>query len=184
MIEVRFHGRGGQGAVVAANVLALAFFKEDRFVQSFPSFGGERRGAPVMAFLRVDDEEIEIRSNIYRPDHVVVLDISLTRTMDVTAGLREHGWILLNSPHGPESYPLSNKFHKATIDANAIAVRYRLGTSTAPIVNTAILGAFSRVTGMVAIDAVIAAVRESVPNDPDGNVAAALAAYEGVTFDV
>ena len=182
MIEVRFHGRGGQGAVVASNVLALAFFKEGRFVQSFPSFGGERRGAPVMAFLRVDDEEIEVRSNVYRPDHVVVLDVSLTRTMDVTAGLREWGWILLNSPHAPESYAFSNKFRTATIDANDIAVRHQLGTITSPIVNTAILGAFSRVTATVTIDSVIEAVKESVPNDPHGNAAAALEAYEGVTF--
>jgi 2-oxoacid:acceptor oxidoreductase gamma subunit (pyruvate/2-ketoisovalerate family) len=181
MLEVRFHGRGGQGAVVASNILALAFFKEGRYVQSFPSFGGERRGAPVMAFLRVNDHEIEIRSNVYRPDHVVVLDVSLTKTTDVTAGLKSTGWVLLNSAHSPETYLFSSRFPTATIDANDIAARHRLGTTTFPIVNTAILGAFARVTGIVTIESVLEAVKESVPNDPDANVLAALEAYKSVS---
>jgi 2-oxoacid:acceptor oxidoreductase gamma subunit (pyruvate/2-ketoisovalerate family) len=183
MIEVRFHGRGGQGAVVASNILALAFFKEGRNVQSFPSFGGERRGAPVMAFLRVNDREIEIRSNVYCPDHVVVLDVSLTKTMDITAGLKKTGWVLLNSARSPESYLFSSRFPTATIDANGIAVRHQLGTTTSPIVNTAILGAFARVTGTVTLESILDAVKESVPNDPDANASAALEAYKTVTFE-
>src|SRR4030042_5189811 len=102
MIEIRFHGRGGQGAVVASKVLAVAFFHESLSVQSFPGFGGERRGAPVMAFLRVDNQPILLRVNIYEPDHIVVLDPTLIGAIDVTSGLRPKGWILINSSHPPE----------------------------------------------------------------------------------
>lgn len=182
MIEVRFHGRGGQGAVVASNVLSLAFFKEGKSVQSFPSFGGERRGAPVMAFVRVDDHEIGIRSNVYQPDHVVVLDVSLTKTMDVTAGLEKSGWVLVNSSKPPESFSFSSQYATATVDANNIAIRYQLGTPTLPIVNTAILGAFSKVTGLVSIDALVAAIKESVPDNAEINGSAALEAYGSVIY--
>ena len=182
MIEIRFHGRGGQGAVVASNVLSLAFFKEGKCVQSFPSFGGERRGAPVMAYVRVDDEEIGIRSNVYQPHHVVILDVSLTKTMDVTAGLKKSGWVLVNSSKPPDSFSFSNQYSTATVDANNIAIRYHLGTPTSPIVNTAILGAFSKLTGLVSIDAVLAAIKESVPDNAEANGSAATEAYRSVTY--
>lgn len=180
MIEIRFHGRGGQGAVLASNILASAFFRDGKYVQSFPAFGGERRGAPVMAFVRIDDKEIGIRSNIYRPDHVVVLDAALIKTTDITAGLKKSGWIVVNSSKPPDNYPFSRLFPTATINANAIAIRHRLGAPTSPIVNTAILGAFSRVTGLVQIDSVIEAIKESVPTDPESNVSATIEAYENV----
>jgi len=180
VIEIRFHGRGGQGAVVASNILASAFFREGKHVQSFPAFGGERRGAPVMAFVRADDKEIGIRSNIYHPDHVVVLDATLIKITDITAGLKESGWILANSPKPPHDYPFSSRFSTATINANTIAVKHRLGSPTSPIVNTAILGALSRVTALVGIDSVVEAIRESVPTDPEANVRATLEAYENV----
>jgi len=91
MIEIRFHGRGGQGAVIASKVLAVAIFSEGRFVQSFPAFGVERRGAPVMAFVRVDEAYIDLRCEVYHPNNVIVLDPSLLESVDVTAGLSEEG---------------------------------------------------------------------------------------------
>jgi 2-oxoacid:acceptor oxidoreductase gamma subunit (pyruvate/2-ketoisovalerate family) len=180
MIEVRIHGRGGQGAVVASKVLADAVFREGRYVQSFPSFGVERRGAPVAAFTRIDDQPVRLRCQIYNPDHVMVLDPSLMQVVDVTAGLKDGGWVLINSEQPPDSFGLPAKYRVATVDANTIAVKHRLGPRNAPIVNTAILGAFARITGIVSLEAVAKAVRNAVPTKPDQNVAATREAYEAV----
>jgi 2-oxoisovalerate/pyruvate ferredoxin oxidoreductase gamma subunit len=178
MIEIRIHGRGGQGAVIASEVLASAFFKEGKFIQAFPAFGVERRGAPVMAFIRVDDQPIRIRNYIYEPDHIIVLDPTLIEVTEVDAGLKENGWILINSEHPPKFFGRFSRFRVATVDANRVAIEFKLGTPTAPIVNTAILGAFSKVSGMVSLDAVVEAVNEFVPSNKAGNAAAAKEAYE------
>jgi 2-oxoacid:acceptor oxidoreductase gamma subunit (pyruvate/2-ketoisovalerate family) len=178
MIEVRFHGRGGQGAVVASKLLASAIFKEGKSVQSFPAFGVERRGAPVMAFLRIDDHPIKLRTNVYEPDHIVVMDPTLIEAVDVTSGLKRKGWILLNSDRHPETFKKFASFRVATVDATRIAVENHLGSRTHPIVNTAILGAFSKVTGLVGIEAIVQAVREEVPTKEEANARAALEAYE------
>jgi len=180
MIEIRIHGRGGQGAVIASKVLAVAVFKEGKYVQSFPAFGVERRGAPVMAFTRIDDQPIRIRCQIYEPDHVVVLDPTLLEAVDVTAGLKEGGWILINSEQDPATFDLPARYRVATIDAQSIAIKYRLGPKSGPIVNTAILGAFARTTGIVGLEALAEAVRESVPLKPEENVAATREAYNSV----
>lgn len=180
MIEIRFHGRGGQGVVVASNLLASAFFKEGKYAQSFPFFGGERRGAPVAAFTRVDDKRVSLRCQIYRPDHVIVLDPNLMQVVDVTSDLKEGGFILVNSEKGPEELGLDPFYKIATVNANAIAVKHGLGTRSSPIVNTAILGAYSRATGLVGIQAVLDAVIEEVPAKREENVAAVLEAYHQV----
>ena len=177
MIEIRIHGRGGQGAVIASKVLAAAVFKEGKYVQSFPAFGVERRGAPVMAFTRIDDQPVRIRCQIYEPDHIVVLDPTLLESVDVTAGLKEGGWILINSDQRPATFDLPAKYRVATIDANSIAIKYKLGPKSAPIVNTAILGAFARATGTVSLETLAEAVREAVPLKPEENVAATREAY-------
>jgi 2-oxoacid:acceptor oxidoreductase gamma subunit (pyruvate/2-ketoisovalerate family) len=179
MIEVRIHGRGGQGAVIAGKILACALFREGQWVQSFPAFGVERRGAPVAAFTRFDQDKILIRNNIYHPDHVVVLDPTLIAAADVTAGLAPGGWIVINSPAGPEQFAGLGRFRIATLDATAIALDNHLGSRSAPIVNTAILGGFARATGLVGLDSVLAAIAEQVPIKPDENAAAARAAYGG-----
>jgi len=178
MIEVRFHGRGGQGAVVASKLLASALFSEGKSVQSFPAFGVERRGAPVMAFLRIDDNPIRLRTNVYEPDHIVVMDPTLIEAIDVTSGLKKNGWILINSDRPPEAFERFASFRVATVDATRIAVENHLGSRTHPIVNTAILGAFSRITGLVGIEAVVKAVREEVPASKEANARATLEAYE------
>ncbi len=184
MVEIRTHGRGGQGAVIASKVLARAVFREGRYVQAFPAFGVERRGAPVVAFTRIDDAPITIHCEIYEPHHLIVLDTALTETIDITAGLRPEGWIVINSVEAPDSFPYAPRFRVATVDASGIAAAHRLGSASAPIVNTAILGAFARATGLVGIDAVCEAIRESVPVKPEENVAAAREAWEAVRTTV
>jgi pyruvate ferredoxin oxidoreductase gamma subunit/2-oxoisovalerate ferredoxin oxidoreductase gamma subunit len=178
MIEIRFHGRGGQGAVIASKILASALFKEGKYAQAFPAFGAERRGAPVMAFTRFDQKAITRRSMVYEPDHVVVLDEPILALVDVTAGLKQGGWILINSPKTPSDFPQYQRYRVATVDANRIAAENGLGTATAPVVNTVILGAFSKTTGLVGLKAVLEGIKEYVPSKPEANAAAAQAAFD------
>jgi 2-oxoacid:acceptor oxidoreductase gamma subunit (pyruvate/2-ketoisovalerate family) len=174
MVELRIHGRGGQGAVIASKLLASAFYREGKSVQSFPAFGVERRGAPVTAFLRISDGPILLRCEITEPDGLVVLDPTLVEAVDVTTGLKEGGWILINSERSPGDYSrLTDRFRVATVDANQIARCHGLGSRTQPIVNTAILGAFAAFTQAVSLDAVCAAIEEDVPIQPEENVGAA-----------
>jgi 2-oxoacid:acceptor oxidoreductase gamma subunit (pyruvate/2-ketoisovalerate family) len=182
VFEIRFHGRGGQGAVVASVVLASAFFKEGKHVQAFPSFGAERRGAPVVAFTRVSDREIRERFGIYKPDCLIILDSSLTQRKDVTSGLKEHHWIIINSDRSPRDYADLGPFRVATLDANSISLKYGLGSSAVPIVNTTILGAFSKVTQTVTLESVLDAVLENAPSKPEDNAKASRAAYDSVVF--
>lgn len=182
MIEVRFHGRGGQGAVIGSKVLATAIFSEGKFVQSFPAFGVERRGAPVTAFLRVDSNFINLRNEIYEPDHLIVLDPTLMNNQSIFAGLKKGGWILINSKVKTKNEKLEKDFKLAFVDASTIAVRNRLGNATSPIVNTAILGAFAKITGICSIDAVCTAIKKGVPIKPEENAKAAREAFEEVKF--
>jgi 2-oxoacid:acceptor oxidoreductase gamma subunit (pyruvate/2-ketoisovalerate family) len=181
MRELRIHGRGGQGAVIASKVLAVALFREGRWVQSFPAFGVERRGAPVTAFLRLSDEPIRLRCEVAAPDDLIVLDPTLIGAIDVTAGLKPGGGILINSDRAPESYPeLCARFRVATVDASAIATAHGIGSRTQPIVNTAIVGAFAAWSKLVSLDAVSAAILEEVPTRAAANVTAALEAAGAV----
>ncbi|MGD8278699.1 MAG: 2-oxoacid:acceptor oxidoreductase family protein [Gemmatimonadota bacterium] len=181
MRELRIHGRGGQGAVIASKVLAVALFREGRWVQSFPAFGVERRGAPVMAFLRVDDAPIRLRCEVAAPDELIVLDPTLIDAIDVTAGLKPGGRILINSDRAPESYgDLCARFEVATVDAAKVAAAHRIGSRTQPIVNTSILGAFAAFSGLVGLDSVCDAIREEVPVKPEENEAAAREAAEAL----
>lgn len=182
MEEIRFHGRGGQGAVIGSEVLAHAFFIEGKYVQAFPAFGVERRGAPVTAFCRVDDRPINLRNQIYEPDHIVVLDASMLENVNVAQGLKENGVIVVNGRKTPDHYAklLGTDFRLHVVDASAIAVAHHLGSSSNPIVNTAILGAFARATGLVTLDSVEQAIEEYVPYSKENNKQAAKAAYEGV----
>ena len=177
MYEVRFHGRGGQGAVTAANILAVAAFKEGKDVQAFPMFGVERRGAPVAAFLRMDERPIDIKTQIYEPDAVVVLDPSLLDVVNVTEGLKENGIVVVNSSKKPGEF----KFGSAkvfTVDATGIAVDNELGTETNPIVNTAILGAYSKAVSNVSIESIVEAISENAPVKKQQNQKAARDAFE------
>ncbi|MEM2251279.1 MAG: pyruvate ferredoxin oxidoreductase subunit gamma [Candidatus Hadarchaeales archaeon] len=174
MIEVTFHGRGGQGAVTAARLLAEAAFLEGKFCQAFPTFGAERRGAPVCAFARISENPIRLRSQVYSPDHVVVLDASLLGVVDVCEGLKENGWIVINSKGLPGKLAGKNV---AIVDATKIAIE-AIGR---PIVNTAMLGAFAKITNVVSLDSLIKVVNKYFEGKGAvGNMNALRIAYEEV----
>jgi 2-oxoacid:acceptor oxidoreductase gamma subunit (pyruvate/2-ketoisovalerate family) len=180
MIEIRFHGRGGQGTVVASKALADALMMEGKWVQTFPEYGVERRGAPVVSFTRIDDKRIYMRCKIYEPDHVVVMDPTLMEAVDVTEGLKDGGWVIINSEKPPEHFELPERFKVMTFDANSLALKYGLGSKAAPIVNMPMLAAFAKVTGFVGQKALLDAVREESPIKKDENVEAAREAFESI----
>lgn len=166
MIELTIYGRGGQGGVTLAKLIATAYYLRGKHVQAFGLYAAERSGAPLQAFVRVDDEEITNHNQIRDPDHVIVLDRTLIAP-SILAGLKPEGWIILNTPDGPSA--LSELFagrHVATVDATTIAVANGLGTRTVPIVNTTILGAVARALDLSLqdIDAALAEVKFGGPN--------------------
>lgn len=177
MIEIRFHGRGGQGAVTAANILAEAAFREGNDVQAFPYFGVERRGAPVTAFTKIDKKPIRVKSQIYEPDYVVVLAPQLVESINVAEGLKPNGIVVINSNKPPESFDKLVSGRIATVDARAIAINNKLGTRTAPIVNTAILGGLAKASGIVKIGSIVDGIKERSPAKKEENAQAALDAY-------
>lgn len=186
MIEIRFHGRGGQGAVIASRLLGRAAFLEGKSISAFPFFGVERRGAPVTAFTRIDDKPIRIKSEIYEPDYVIVMDPSLLKAIDVTAGLKVNGKLLVNTMHQPKDLKASierEDIRVATIDATGIAIEYGLGSRMAPIVNTAIIGAFAAFSGVVKIDSVVKAIEIDMPRKTEANILAAKDAYNKVNIE-
>jgi 2-oxoacid:acceptor oxidoreductase gamma subunit (pyruvate/2-ketoisovalerate family) len=181
MIEIRIHGRGGQGGVIASKILAVALFSEGQYVQSFPAFGVERRGAPVQAFLRMDEAYIDLRCEVYNPEYVIVLDPSLLDAVDVTKGMPKGGHILINSDRDPDYFGDKYGDYKvATVDASGIAVAHRLGSRQHPIVNTAILGAFARQSGLCKIDSISDAILNEVPIKQEANAEASRDAFNKV----
>jgi len=178
MVEIRFHGRGGQGTVVASKILADAIAAEGNWVQAYPEFGVERRGSPVVAFIRIDNERIYDKSRIYSPDHVVVVDPTLVEAIDITEGLKEGGTIIINSDRKPEDFPFHGRFQVRTVNATEIAVKHRLGSMATPIVNTAIVGAVIKIFGLTKLESLTKAIREGIPIKPEDNVKAAQEAYE------
>jgi 2-oxoacid:acceptor oxidoreductase gamma subunit (pyruvate/2-ketoisovalerate family) len=182
MIEIRFHGRGGQGTVVASKLLATSLFLDGKYSQSFPAFGTERRGAPVTAFLRVDDKPVRIRTEIYEPDHIVILDPLLVDQVPLTDGLKRDGIVIINSSRKPMEFADRFKgFKVATVPAGQIAVKHHLGTPQSPIVNTAILGAVAKVLSMVTMENLLEAIKSDVPSKAGENAAAAQEAYKTVS---
>lgn len=147
-------------------------------VSSFPFFGVERRGAPVTAYARIDKKPIRVKSSIYWPDFVVVLDSSLLKGIDVLEGLKQGGRVLINYPDGKKLSGLPDRFKYYVLDATSIAAAHGIGSQTAPIVNTAIMGGFARVCDAVSIDAILESIRELAPVKEEENVAAAKEAYE------
>ena len=181
MIEIRFHGRGGQGAVTSVELLALAAIEEGKYAQGFPSFGPERRGAPVLAFSRVDDKPIKLRCKIVKPDVVVVLDASLLPIQKPAADLKEDGIIILNTNKTAaeirQEYGFTHTL--ALVDANKVA-REVLGV---PIVNTTMIGALLRATGVVAVEAMELPLKERFGPLAVKNFNALKVAYEKTTIE-
>jgi pyruvate ferredoxin oxidoreductase gamma subunit/2-oxoisovalerate ferredoxin oxidoreductase gamma subunit len=166
--------------VVASIILAKAFFRAGYYVQSFPVFGVERRGAPVEAYLRLDTKKIQLRCNVYTPNHVIIQDVGLLEVVPVTAGLKSGGWVLINSAAQPASLSDFIGFRLAWVDATGIAIQNRLGTRTHPIINTAIIGAFARIMEMPPIAMISNAIREEIHAKPEHNIRACRDAYDGV----
>ena len=180
MIEIRFHGRGGQGAVVASKVLADAAFREGNDVQAFPYFGVERRGAPVTAFTKIDSVNIRNKAMIYEPDYVVVLESSLIKAVNVTEGLKHNGMVIVNTREDPSKLAQElGASRVATVDATEIAIRNKLGSRVQPIVNTAMAGAFAKGSGVVSIESVVEAIL-TLPRHSERNAQAARDAAESV----
>jgi 2-oxoacid:acceptor oxidoreductase gamma subunit (pyruvate/2-ketoisovalerate family) len=160
LIEIIFHGRGGQGAVTAANLLVDAALRDgNKGVQAFPFFGAERRGAPVRAFARVSEEEIHLRSEIYTPDIVIVLDESIIELVNVQKGLKKEGILLINTRKKPGDLDFSNQYHVATVDATGIALHHEILVGGIPVVNTPILGSVPRILDRVTLGSVQAAIQ-------------------------
>lgn len=176
MKEVRLHGRGGQGAVTSAELVASAAIEEGKFAQAFPSFGPERRGAPVAAFIRVSDAQIRTREKVYSPDIVVVLDPSLPGLVKVSQGMKDDGIVVLNTAFSIDEvrkrFGLSGKI--ALVDATKIAKEV-LGL---PITNTTMMGALLKATGIVGVDAISAALDRRFGKLSEKNKAALRRAFE------
>ncbi len=176
MKECRLHGRGGQGGVTSAELVATAAIAEGKYAQAFPSFGPERRGAPVAAFIRVSDGPIRTREKVYQPDIVVVLDASLPKLVKVSDGLHEDGIVILNTALDEKSVRevFGIRSRIARVDANTIA-REVLGL---PITNTTMLGALLKATGIVGLDAIEDAMDKRFGRLAEKNKAAMRRAYE------
>jgi len=162
LIEVRWHGRGGQGAWTASELLAKAAIHEGKYIQSFPEFGPERMGAPVRAFTRISDKPIRLHCSVYSPDVVVVLDPTLMATVPVTEGLKQNGAVVVNTGEEPARMKEKLKISDGTVwtvPATEIAIKI-LGR---PITNTAMLGAVARTTNIVSMESIEKAVKERFP---------------------
>jgi pyruvate ferredoxin oxidoreductase gamma subunit len=186
MFQVRFHGRGGQGVVTAAELLAVAAFSEGRYAQAFPSFGSERMGAPVMSFCRIDDKPIRTREPVAEPDALLIQDSTLLHTSDLFAGLTADGCVLVNSARGFAELGLAGLAaeHPAgrllVVPATALAMSH-LGR---PLPGAPMLGGLAALAGPVSLDAVLAAIGERFTGQVAvGNAAAARAAFDYVTAE-
>ena len=184
MFQVRFHGRGGQGVVTAAEILSVAAFDEGRHAQAFPSFGSERTGAPVVSYCRIDDREIRTREPVMAPDAVIIQDVTLINQVDLFSGLSPVGFILVNTSRSFEELGLADLYSRfaparlATCPATDIALEH-VGR---PLPNAALLGAFAALSAQVSLEAVEKAIRDHFAG-PVGerNAAAASDAFDVIT---
>lgn len=181
MLQVRFHGRGGQGVVTAAEMLSIAAFEQGRHALAFPSFGSERTGAPVVAFCRIDDQEIRLREPILAPDALIIQDPTLLHQVDVFQGLKPDGYVLINSTRSFDELGVGDitqrfRHERLThVPATEIAMKH-LGR---PVANAVLLGGFAALSGLITLDAVAHAIRDKFSGKvAEGNVAAAAEAYD------
>jgi pyruvate ferredoxin oxidoreductase gamma subunit len=171
MFEIRIHSRGGQGGVTAARLLALAAIHDGKYATAAPFYGAERRGAPIVSFVRIDDRTIKIYSQIKKPDMVIVLDASVMDVVDVLQGLKTGGKILVNSQQ-KKAFP---NFTSHNVDLTGIALKENLVVSGSPILNTPVIGALAKM-GIISVDSAKKAIREMFSDER--NVKAAEAAYQ------
>jgi pyruvate ferredoxin oxidoreductase gamma subunit len=183
MLQIRIHGRGGQGVVTAAEMLSVAAFQQGRHAQAFPSFGSERTGAPVVAFCRIDDREIRLREPIQSPDVLIVQDPTLLHQVDVFQGLMPDGYVLINTKRSFGELGLgeiAQRYRRErliTVPASEIALKH-LGR---PLPNAVLLGGFAALSGLVTLDAVAHAIRDTFSGKvAQSNVDAATEAFDYV----
>ena len=177
LVEIRWHGRGGQGAVTSAELLAQAAISEDKYAHAFPSFGPERRGAPVLAFVRISSRQpIRIRAEITQPDVVVVLDPGLLSVVNVTSGLKPNGILVINTRRSFDDIEarFKTKCKLAKVDATTIA-REVLGI---PITNTTMIGALLRATGVVKLESLVEPLKQRFDRLAERNIKAMQRAYD------
>lgn len=181
MVEIRFHGRGGQGAVTSAELTALAAIEEGKYGQAFPSFGPERRGAPVMAFVRVSDTPIKTREKVYEPNYVVVLDPTLLKIVNVEAGLRKGGTVILNTSKSVEEIRKETgiKAKLALVDASKIAME----TMRVTITNTTMIGALLKATGLIDMKSLNGPIEHRFGAIAERNIKSCQKAYEETTVE-
>jgi pyruvate ferredoxin oxidoreductase gamma subunit len=184
MLQIRIHGRGGQGVVTAAEMLSVAAFLEGKHAQAFPSFGSERTGAPVVSFCRIDDKEIRLREPIMEPDVLIIQDPTLFKVIDVFQGIKRDGYLLVNSNKSFAELGLSQAAaklppgHARIVAASEIALKH-IGR---PLPNAVLLGAFAALSGTVRLESVTAAIREAFSGKiAEANVAAATEAFEAAS---
>ncbi len=180
MFQVRFHGRGGQGAVSAAEMLSVAAFLEGACAQAFPSFGSERTGAPVVAFCRIDHKEIRLREPVMTPDAIVIQDPTLLHQVDVFAGLKDDGYIVINTTRSFDELGIAefvagrDPARLCTVPATELALRH-VGR---PVANVPLLAGFAAVSGIIQLESVCAAIRQKFEGPvAEPNIAAALEAH-------
>ena len=183
MFQVRIHGRGGQGVVTAAEMLSIAAFLEGRYAQAFPSFGSERTGARVVAFCRIDDKQIRLREPIMDPDALIIQDATLLHQVDVFSGLKQDGYILINTARSFDELGLGDfvrgfrSERLLTVPATELALKH-IGR---PLPNAVLLGGFAATSGRISIDSVVAAICQKFSSQvAQANVAAANEAYRFV----
>ena len=181
MLQIRIHGRGGQGVVTAAEMLSIAAFEQGRHAQAFPSFGSERTGAPVIAYCRISDTPIRLREPIMAPDVLIVQDPTLLHQVDVFQGLKPDGFVLINSTKTFHELGLADIEAKyrvdrlTTVPATEIALKH-LGR---PLPNAVLLGGFAALSGLITLEAVAHAIRDKFAGRvADGNIAAASEAFD------
>jgi pyruvate ferredoxin oxidoreductase gamma subunit len=180
MFQVRIHGRGGQGVVTAAELLAVAAFNDGQHAQAFPSFGSERTGAPVVSFCRISEREIRSRAPIEEPDALIIQDATLLHQVGLFSGLKPQGFVLVNTTKTLEEIGVADfvsglpESHVLSVGATDIALQH-LGR---PLPNAVLLGSFAAMTGVVSLAAVVAAIEDRFSGAMrDGNVAAVTAAF-------
>lgn len=180
MVEIVFHGRGGQGSVTAANLLVAAALKDgNKGLQAFPVFGAERRGAPVRAFARISETEIHLRSEIYEPDIVIVQDESIMDLVNVLKGMKKNGRILINTQKNPDEFSFKETKNIATVDATGIAIKHDILVGGIPVVNTPILGAVPKILDKVTLPSIQQAIKEKWKGKgAEKNVEATADAYD------
>jgi pyruvate ferredoxin oxidoreductase gamma subunit len=180
MFQVRFHGRGGQGVVTAAEMLSVAAFTEGRYAQAFPSFGSERMGAPVVSYCRIDDHPIRTREPVMAPDALIIQDVTLIHQVDLFAGLSSNGYVLVNTLQRFDDLGFGeffSQFHRDRL-LTCPATQFAIEQLGRPLPNAALLGGFAALTAEITLDAIDSAIRGRFSGAVgERNVAAATAAF-------